>query len=137
MKARRILAVDFGDRRTGLAATDPTGTIVSPLGALVGLSDADCAQAIADTARERQAEIIVVGLPLAARGEVGARAQRTLQFVEILNPVAPCPVETVDESFSTDEAHRRLRGMKAAQRKKHADSVSAVVILERYRADGQ
>lgn len=132
----RILAVDFGDRRTGLAATDPTGTIVSPLERIEGRTDQECASEIAEIARERETELIVVGVPLAARGEVGVRAKRTLQFVEALGKVAPCPIETVDESFSTDEAHRRMQGMKAAQRKKHADSVAAVVILERYRSFG-
>lgn len=73
-----------------------------------------------------------MGLPLAAQGEVGARAKRTLAFVEVLRGTVQCPVDTVDETFSTDEAHRRLRGMKAARRKKRADSVAAVVILERY-----
>lgn len=130
----RLLAVDFGDRRTGLAATDPTGTIVSPLPALSGLDDRSCAAAIAATARERETELIVVGLPLAARGEIGHRAKRTLAFVDVLRGVAPCPIDTVDESYSTDEAHRRMQGMKAAQRRRHADSVAAVVILERYRA---
>lgn len=132
----RILAVDFGDRRTGLASTDPTGTIASPLEALVGLNDRDCAQAIAEVAAQRNTELVVVGLPLAARGEVGHRAKRTLQFVETLRKAVACPVETTDESFTTDEAHRRLAGMKAARRKKVADSVAAVVILERFRAGG-
>jgi len=133
-KPRRILAVDFGERRTGLAATDYTGTIALPLPALVGLAERACAEAIGNVARDRESQLIVVGLPLAARGEIGARAQRTLAFVASLRAVAPCPVATVDETFSTDEAHQRLAGMKAAQRKKHADSVAAVVILERYRS---
>jgi putative Holliday junction resolvase len=135
-KPCRILAVDFGERRTGLAATDYTGTIAVPLPPLVGLTESACARAISELARERQSQVIVVGLPLAARGEIGARAERTLAFVESVRAVAPCPVVTVDETFTTDEAHRRLAGMKAAQRKKHADSVAAIVILERYRAGG-
>lgn len=76
--------------------------------------------------------MIVVGLPLAAQGEVGARARRTLEFVAVLRQAVSCPVDTVDETYTTDEAHRRLQGMKAARRKKRADSVAAVVILERY-----
>lgn len=107
-----------------------------PLPPLAGLEEPACAAAIAATARDRDSQVIVVGVPLAAGGEVGARAQRTLQFVALLRAVAPCPVETVDESFSTDEAHRRLQGLKAARRKKHADSVAAVVILERFRRGG-
>ena len=64
---KRILAVDFGERRTGLAATDPTGTIETPLEPLVGLDDASLARAIDAIATERETEIIVVGLNPASR----------------------------------------------------------------------
>ncbi|MCC6673180.1 MAG: Holliday junction resolvase RuvX [Planctomycetes bacterium] len=134
-RATRILAVDFGDRRTGLAATDPTGTIVVPLEPLVGLDDAGCAAAIAALARERDAQAVVLGLPLSAEGSRGPRAKRTLAFAARLGPLLPCPLVTVDESHSTDEAHALLKagGMKAARRKRVADSIAAMVILERYR----
>jgi putative Holliday junction resolvase len=135
---KRILAVDFGDRRTGLAGTDPTGTLISPLTTLVGLDDQACAAAVAALARERQAEVIVVGVPLAARGEVGARARRTLAFVRQLERVAPCAVATVDESHTTDAAHEQLKraGVRAARRKRLADRLAAMAILERFRRGG-
>ncbi len=135
---RRILAVDFGDRRTGLAATDGSGTIVVPLATLRGLTDTACAAEIAATARDRGSDVIVVGLPLDAQGGIGARAQRTLAFVDALRGVAPCPVDTIDETHSTDEAHAMLKGagLKAARRKQLADSVAALVICERYKARG-
>lgn len=134
---KRILAVDFGDARTGLAATDYTGTIVVPLPPVVVRARAECARAVAELARERQSEAIVVGLPLDAEGGVGARARATLEFVAALRQLAPCPVHTVDETHSTDEAHARLKaaGLKAARRKQLADSVAAMVILERFRAE--
>lgn len=134
---QRVLAVDFGDRRTGLAATDYTGTIPVRLPTLEGLADGPCADAIAAVAVERQTEVIVVGMPLLLSGEAGARAQRTEAFRALLERRAPCPVTSVDESHSTDEAHARLKGggMKAARRRAHADSVAAVVILERYLAE--
>jgi putative Holliday junction resolvase len=132
----RILAVDYGDRRTGLAATDHSGTICVPLPAIAHGGPDDCAQRVAELARERETQAIVVGLPLDAQGGVGHRAARTLAFVRQLEQQAPCPVATTDETHSTDEAHRRLKegGLKAARRKKLADSVAALVILERYRA---
>jgi putative Holliday junction resolvase len=132
----RVLAVDFGDRRTGLAATDATGAIVVPLPALRGLDDGACAGAVAQLARERQAHYVVVGLPLDARGKVGARARRTFAFVDALRAVAPCEVRTVDETHSTDEAHARLAaaGMRAARRREMADSVAAIIICERFLA---
>jgi putative Holliday junction resolvase len=133
---KRILAVDFGDRRTGLAATDFTGTIVTPLPALVGLKDPDCAQAIHDLASERDTQVIVIGLPLDTAGQIGQRAQRTLKFLELLKSITNCPVTTCDERNTTDEAHALLRdgGIRAAKRKKLADSVAALVILNRFRA---
>lgn len=131
----RILAIDFGDRRTGLAATDGSGTIVLPLTALHGLDDQACAAAIRAVAIDRQSDVVVVGLPLNNRGKVGPRAQRTLQFVEILRKAVACEVATIDETYSTDEAHERLKqgGLTAARRRALADSVAAMVICERYR----
>lgn len=132
----RILAVDYGDRRTGLAATDWTGTICLPLPRLDESDPKALAQAIRELVAERQTEQVVLGMPLLHDGSAGARAQRTQAFLELLRTaVAPVPVATVDESHSTDEAHERLKqiGMKAARRKGLADSIAALVILERYR----
>jgi len=131
---KRVLAVDFGDKRTGLAATDFTGTIPVRLPTLEGLDDRACTAAIVELAMERQTEVIVVGMPLLLEGRVGKRAARTQGFCTLLAKEAPCAVETIDESHTTDEAHARLKegGMKAARRRRHADSVAALVILERY-----
>jgi putative Holliday junction resolvase len=132
---QRILAVDFGDARTGLAATDWTGTIVVPLPRIDARDDTAVAAAIAAIVRERDTQVVVLGVPLAAEGLSSARAQRTTAFRERLAAALPCPVDAVDESHSTDEAHERLKagGMKAKRRKELADSVAAMVILERYR----
>lgn len=132
---RRILAVDFGDARTGLAATDWTGTICVPLGRIDARDDGALIAAIAEIVKERQTEVVVVGMPLAADGGHGARAQRTAAFRDRLQQALPVPVVAVDESHSTDEAHERLKaaGLKASRRKALADSTAALVILERYR----
>ena len=133
------MAVDFGDRRTGLAATDFTGRIVTPLQNVVALSDEDCVVAIAELVAERETQLVVVGLPLDSSGEIGPRAKRTMSFVALLARRLTCPVLTCDERHSTDDAHELLRqsGMKAAQRKKLADSVAAVVILRRFLDQGR
>ena len=132
---RRILAIDFGDRRTGLAATDYTGAIILPLDPIVGLDDAGCAREIAALCDDRDTEVVVVGLPLDKRGEIGPRAKRTQKFVEALKKATDRPIEFVDETSTTDEAHARLKefGLKASKRKKAADSVAAMIILERFR----
>ena len=132
---RRILAVDYGDRRTGLAATDWTGSIRVPLPRIDESDPQQLATAIAEIARERDSELVLLGMPLGLDGSVGQRAQRTQAFAEVLAAaIAPLPLTSIDESHSTDEAHARLKltGMKAARRKGLADSLAALVILERY-----
>ena len=135
-RIQRILAVDHGDARTGLAATDWTGTIVVPLGRIDARDEAVVVGKVLELVRERDTQVVVVGMPLAPDGQVGARAQRTTAFCARLRAALPCPVDTVDESHSTDEAHERLKegGLKAKRRKDLADSVAAMVILERYRS---
>ena len=135
-RPKRILAVDFGDRRTGIAGTDFTGTIVTPLPMLQGLTDPDCVASLAALVDERDTELVVVGMPLTAAGEEGPRARRTQAFIQLLEKALPCPVTTCDERYTTDEAHALLQeaGLKAARRKRLADSVAAVIILRRYLA---
>ena len=132
---RRILAVDFGDARTGLAATDWTGAIAVPLGRIDARDDAAVVAAIADMVRERDTQVVVLGMPLTVDGAPGQRAVRTAACRARLQAALRIPVEAVDESHSTDEAHERLKqgGLKASRRKQVADSVAALVILERYR----
>lgn len=136
MTKRRILAVDYGDARTGLAATDWTGTITVPLPRIDERDPDALVAAICAIVVDRETEVVVLGMPLTADGAVGQRAERTQRLLDKLAAALPCPVATVDESHSTDEAHDRLKtgGLKAARRKHLADSVAALVILERYRA---
>ena len=136
-RPKRILAVDYGERRTGLAATDWTGTIGLPLPRLDIDEPQALATAIAALAREREAQVIVLGMPLRHDGTAGHRAVRTQAFADLLAAAAaPLPIAMVDESHTTDEAHERLKqgGLRAARRKELADSIAALVILERYRS---
>ena len=130
---KRLLAVDFGDARTGLAATDWTGTICVPLDRIDSRDAAAVATAVA--AVERETEAIALGMPVSQDGKPNARMERTERFRALLVAAVRCPVHAVDESHTTDEAHERLKqgGLKASQRKKLADSVAALVILERFR----
>lgn len=131
----RILAVDFGDARTGLAATDWTGSIAVPLPRIDSRDQGDVIAQIVELCRERDTEALVVGMPLTLDGTPGERAKATQTFVDRLCAATSLPVATVDESHTTDEAHERLKqgGMKAKKRKDFADSIAALVILERYR----
>lgn len=131
----RVLAVDFGDARTGLAATDWTGSIVVPLPRLESRDEGVVVAAIASLVQERQTQLVVLGMPLTLDGTPGQRAQRTAAFRDRLQKALSIPIATVDESHSTDEAHERLKqgGLTAKRRKDLADSIAALIILERYR----
>ena len=132
----RLIGVDYGDQRTGLAATDTDGRIIVPLRPLVGLDDRALSAALAELAADRESHHIVVGLPLGSAGQENARVRKTRAFLRQLGRATRCSVVTIDESFTTDEAHARMKeqGMKASARRKIADSVAATLILERYLA---
>ncbi|MEO0478261.1 MAG: Holliday junction resolvase RuvX [Planctomycetota bacterium] len=136
-RPKRILAIDFGDRKTGVASTDWTGTIRIPLETIFAGDDETCARQISSLVRERDTQLLVAGLPLSLDGNEGPRAKRTRAFLEVLKRHVKVPIETVDESHTTDEAHARLKsmGIKAARRHKIEDSMAALIILERFLAN--
>jgi putative holliday junction resolvase len=100
----KILALDFGRARTGVAVSDPTGTIAQPLCVVEAAASGDGLARLAALISEQEAERVVVGLPLTLRGERGEQAQETERFVEALGDVTKVPVITFDERFTTDLA---------------------------------
>jgi putative holliday junction resolvase len=97
----KVLALDYGAARTGVAVSDPTGTLARPLTVVErAATDAGLAR-VAELVRDEEAERVVVGLPLTLRGERGAQAQETERFVEALRAVLDVPVEAFDERFTT------------------------------------
>ena len=106
----KILALDYGRARTGVAVSDPTGTIARPL-CVVEAAAADAGlQRLATLIDEQEVERVVVGLPLTLRGERGEQARETEAFVEALSGVTDVPVVTFDERFTTDLAERSPAG---------------------------
>ena len=132
----RALGVDLGSRRIGVAITDPTGTIASPVEVVQrsGSVEHDHRTLIA-LADEWEAGIIVVGLPLSLDGSVGPAARGVLDEIELLRSVASIPVDTVDERLSTVVAQRHLREMGVDNRKarKVVDKLAAAVLLQAWR----
>jgi putative transcription antitermination factor YqgF len=97
----KILALDYGAARTGVAVSDPTGTLARPLGVVErAASDTGLAR-VAELVRQEEAELVVVGLPLTLRGEHGAQARETERFVESLRALLDVPVESFDERVTT------------------------------------
>lgn len=98
----KILALDYGSARTGVAVSDPTGLVARPLG-VVAKANID---EIAAIVREQEVEEIVVGHPLTLRGERGEQARATERFVKALRTAVDVPVVLFDERFTTDLAQQ-------------------------------
>jgi putative Holliday junction resolvase len=122
----RILAVDPGEARIGLAVSDPTGTVARPLRVLRHTSRAEDAARIIAQARNEGAEKIIVGLALDHEGNVGPQARRALRLVEALRSSSPIPLETWDESGST------LAGRRSTGPSDPDDARAAAAILQDY-----
>lgn len=97
----KVLALDYGSARTGVAVSDPTGTLARPLEVVERAASRAGLARLAELVRLEEAELVVVGLPLTLRGEHGLQAQETDRFVEALRAVVDVPVESFDERFTT------------------------------------
>ena len=102
----KVLALDYGSARTGVAVSDPTGTLARPLGIVERAATKDGLAQLERLVREEEVERIVVGLPLTLRGERGEQAAETEGFVEALRSAVGVPVELYDERFTTDLAQQ-------------------------------
>jgi putative holliday junction resolvase len=106
----RVLALDYGSARTGVAVSDPTGTIARPLEVVERAASERGLARLAELVRREDAERVVVGLPLTLRGERGAQAAETDRFVAALRAAVDVPVESFDERFTTALAGRAAAG---------------------------
>jgi putative Holliday junction resolvase len=100
----KVLALDYGSARTGIAVSDPTGTLARPVGVAEKVRTPKGLASLLRTIREEAPERVVVGLPLTLRGAHGEQARETLDFVETLRSNVPMPVETYDERFTSSLA---------------------------------
>ncbi len=130
----KILAVDYGDARTGLAACDPGEMLASPVGTVEHWDPQKVAEEAAKAAKEVRAERIVVGHPLNMDGTAGPRAQLCREFAALLRETSGLPVVLWDERQTTVTATRYLNATdtRGKKRKKVIDAVAATVILESY-----
>ena len=130
----RILAVDPGEKHIGLAMSDASGTIASPLMVINHVKRSVDAAVIAALAVEHAAERIIIGQALDDEGNAGYRARPAQKLAEAIRLQSPLPVELWDESHSTQTA-RQVRiemGVPRRQRRGHLDALAAVVILQDY-----
>jgi putative Holliday junction resolvase len=133
----RVLGVDYGERRIGLAVSDPSGTIAQPLPTLARRrGKRPPVQAVAATALEWQAAAVVVGLPLTLAGDESDWTREARAFGEKVAERAGIPVHFVDERMTSVRAERAVRslGLRRVQRedKSRVDAAAAVLILQAY-----
>jgi putative Holliday junction resolvase len=130
----RILAVDPGSKRIGLAISDPTGTIANPLIVLNHVSRLLDAAGVVELAKTNGVGLIVVGQSLDDEGHPTFEGRRAARFAEALKTQTDLPVVFWDESFTTQEARaaRIAMGVSRKNRLGHLDSIAATVLLQSY-----
>ncbi len=132
----KILAVDYGDARTGLAVSDSSELLASPVGTITEYDPDRLAEKIAAKAKELGVGEIIVGLPLNMNGTRGDRAEKCEAFGSLLSAAADLPVKMWDERSTTVTAHQVLNtvNVRGKKRKAVVDTVAATIILESYLA---
>ena len=130
----RIMAIDYGDQRIGLAVSDPLGMLCGEAWTMQEWDMERASRRIAEEARAREVETLVLGLPKNMDGSEGARAEKSRAFRELLLRDAGLPVVLWDERRSSIEAHAILHanGKKEKQHRRSVDAVAASLILEGY-----
>jgi putative Holliday junction resolvase len=127
----RVIALDVGERRIGVAVSDPTGTLVTPHTVIQRRSKAEDFATVARLVAELEAERVVVGLPLSLNGEVGPQARRVTRYARALAQTLDVPVELYDERYSTVTADALL-AESGHKRRVPIDAAAAAVILQNY-----
>jgi len=128
----RYLAIDYGDKRTGLAICDPQETVVSPL--LVIEGQKNLIEKIADVIETENAQAIVIGLPLNMDGSAGPRAKLVQQFADKLKNRINVPIFLQDERLTSFAAEQQIApaGLTRKKKKKRLDAIAAAQILDAF-----
>jgi len=130
----RVLGLDLGDISIGVAVSDPSKIIAQGLDSITRINPKEDVEAIKRLVDRHEIEKIVVGLPRMMSGEIGVQAQKVLNFVESLRTEVKVPIITWDERLTTVTANKVLieANMRRRKRRKIADKLAAVLILQGY-----
>ncbi len=131
---KRILGVDLGDARTGLAVSDALGMLANGIGYIKSGHPPKIAEEVLAAAKEYDVTKIVIGNPINMNGTLGPRAEKIQSFVALLETMTDIPIEKFDERLTTAAAHRILNetNIKSGKRKSVIDTLSAQIILQNY-----
>ena len=130
----RILGVDYGERRIGLALSDPFGIIAKPLTVIDRKKTPDYLSAILETAKEKDVNKIVVGVPFTLKGEHSKQTDIVKNFIDELFTLGKIQIIPIDERLSSVAAERslKLQGVKTGHEKGRVDETAAAIILQEY-----
>jgi putative Holliday junction resolvase len=130
--AMRVIAIDWGEARLGIAVSDPTGTLATPHAVLHEKDKRQQIERVVAVARELGAERILVGIPLRADGAPSGTARWAEKYAQKLEAVSGLPVERVDERFSSVEAADKLREARPGRRgpAPELDAAAAAIVLQ-------
>jgi putative Holliday junction resolvase len=133
-RSMRVLGVDHGEKRIGLALSDPTGTIASPLMVIEHASRLVDAAQVAALAAQHDAELIVVGQSFDEEGLPNRAGRSAERFADVLKSQTQTPIVMWDESFSTQDARARRIAVGVSRKKRagHLDELAAAMILQSY-----
>jgi putative holliday junction resolvase len=130
----RILGIDHGTKRVGLAISDELGMIAQPLPFLPAEPPATLLEQLKSIVTEKQVGEVIVGIPRNMNGTYGPAAEKTREFVAALKALISVPIKTWDERLTTVQANRALieTGMRRDKRKERVDSTAAAILLQSY-----
>ena len=130
----RILGIDYGEKRVGLAISSPVGFIAQGLPTIERMDGNDYLETLAEIIKEKEVGEIIVGLPKNMNDTIGEKAEEVLRFVETIKSKFNLPVLTVDERLTTVRAHRAMSEAKMSKKgkKKRVDMIAAQLILQCY-----
>ncbi len=135
----RILGIDFGEKRIGLAISDPLGILATPIETLDSSEMDLVIPKLAETISDHTVTKIVVGIPWTLSGKSGPQTKKTFEFISLISDTFEIPIKQIDERFTSLQAEKKLRLVDKRSRKKQKkipkgliDSVSAAIILQTY-----
>ena len=135
----RVIALDIGEKRIGVALSDPLEILASPLTTINHTSESEDIDAVLRLVDEHDAAAIVVGLPLSLSGQMGAQARRVARFARSLTARSSVPVHLLDERFTTVQAERMMKeaGKRPSRDRARVDAAAAAVLLQSYLDGGK
>ena len=130
----RILGIDYGERRTGLAISDPSQVLSSSLSTLKGVDARQMLMRVTAAVRQYDVVAIVVGMPFHMNHTVGSRCIQVRRFIDSLRKICPVPIHTWDERWSTVSAEKTMieRGLSPSRNRDRVDQIAAAFILQSF-----